>query len=231
MSSTPKKPKNKPGQARTLTRQKIVANAIALSDQAGYETLSMRKLAAKLGVTAMSLYNHVANKDALLDLMLDRIVAEFETPSPQGNWQEMMRRRAHSMRNAFLRHSWAPPLMISKIALGDEILRDLNATVGCLVSAGFSYAQADWAKNAIDSHIYGYTLQELNYPVAPDEYKSAAARFLPKISKADYPFVHGAAKEIIDGNYDGITRFDFGLDLILDGLQKQLDAAATDPRP
>ncbi len=222
---------NKPSQNRTLTRQKIVAKAIDLSDHAGYEALSMRKLAAKLGVTAMSLYNHVANKDELLDLMLDQIVAEFETPTLHSNWQEMMRRRAHSMRNAFLRHSWAPPLMISKIALGDEIMRDLNATVGCLVNAGFSYAQADWAKNAIDSHIYGYTLQELNYPVAPDEYKATAARFLPMISKADYPFVHRAAKEIIDGNYDGVTRFDFGLDLILEGLQKQLDAAATAPRP
>jgi len=81
------------------------------------------------------------------------------------------------------------------------------------------YAQADWARNAIDSHVYGYTMQELNYPVEPGDYRAAAAQFLPMISN-DYPFMHGAAVEIIEGKYDGMTQFSFGLELIIDGLKR-----------
>ncbi len=207
---------------RPLTTQMIVTRAMELADKEGFDTLSMRKLAGALGVTAMSLYNHVAGKDDLLHLMLNRVVAEFESPDIGGAWEEMMRRRAHSMRRALLRHRWAPMLLMSEIAIGEEILRDTDATVGCLVTAGLTYAQADWARNAIDSHVYGYTLQELNYPVAPEEYKAAAKQYLPMISKADYPFMHAAALQIIDGKYDGMTRFDFGLEIILDGLNRWL---------
>ena len=213
----------KPKKRRGLTSEIIVNKALALADEEGFEALSMRKLAGSLGVTAMSLYNHVSGKDDLLDLMLNRVVAEIESPTVGGNWAEMMRRRSHSMREALLRHRWASPLLIAKIALGEEILRDINATLGCLVSAGFTYGQADWARNALDSHVYGYTMQELNYPVAPEEYKTAATQFLPMISKADYPFMHEAAIQIIKGQYDGMTKFGFGLELILDGLKRGLD--------
>lgn len=213
----------KPVKRRRLTPEAIVSKALRLADEEGFEALSMRKLAGSLGVTAMSLYNHVSGKDDLLDLMLNRVVAEIESPMVGGDWAEMMRRRSHSMRQALLRHRWAPPLLISKIALGEEILRDINATLGCLVRAGFTYGQADWARNAIDSHVYGYTMQELNFPVAPEEYKVAAAQFLPMISKADYPFMHEAAAQIIGGEYDGMTEFSFGLELILDGLKRWLD--------
>jgi len=212
----------KPKKPRSLTTEKVVSKAIELADEKGFEALSMRKLAGTLGVSAMSLYNHVAGKDDLLDLMLNRVVSEFESPLVNGEWVEMMRRRAQSIRRALLRHRWASTLLISKIAIGEEIMRDINATVGCLVTAGFTYAQADWARNAIDSHVYGYTMQELNFPVAPDEYKAAAAQYLPMISKTDYPFMHEATLQIIDGNYDGITQFEFGLELILDGLKRWL---------
>ena len=104
-------------------------------------------------------------------------------------------------------------------------MHDINATVGCLVTAGFSYAQADWARNAIDSHVYGYTMQELNIPVEPDEYRAAAAQYLPMISNTDYPFMHEAAVQIIEGKYDGLTQFSFGLELVLDGLKRWLDDA------
>ncbi len=205
---------------RVLTAEQIVSTALALADQEGIDSLSMRKLAGSLGVTAMSIYNHVAGKDALIDLMLNKVVAEIESPIIGADWEEMLRRRAHSMCQALRRHRWAPTLLISKITLGDEILRDINATVGCLVTAGFTYAQADWARNAIDSHVYGYTMQELNMPVEPEEYKDAAAQFLPMISESEYPFMHGAAMQIIDGKYDGMTQFSFGLELILDGLRR-----------
>ncbi len=219
-SSSPASPKSGARKPRALTRDKVITQAMALADQDGFDALSMRKLAASLDVTAMSLYNHVTGKDDLLDLMLNRVVAEFELPQIDGPWDEMMRRRAGSMRQALLRHRWAPALLISKIALGTEILRDINATLGCLITAGFSYAQADWARNAIDSHVYGYTMQELNFPVAPEQYQAAAAQFLPMISRQDYPFMHQAAMQIIEGKYDGMTRFSFGLELILDGLAR-----------
>ena len=204
---------------KTLTPEKVVSKAMELADSGGIEALSMRKLAHTLGVTAMSLYNHVEGKENLIGLMLNQVVAEFESPEIGGDWQEMMRRRAHSMRRALLRHRWAPTLLISKIAIGDAIMHDHDTTVGCLVTAGFTYGQADWARNAIDSQVYGYTIQELNYPVAPEEYRAAAAQYLPMIPKQDYPFMHEAAVQIIDGKYDGVTRFDFGLELILDGLK------------
>lgn len=213
----------KPIKRRTLTAEKIVSQALTLADEESVDALSMRKLASSLGVTAMSLYNHVSGKDELLDLMLNRVAAEIESPEIGGEWQKMMRRRAHSMRQSLLRHPWAPTLMISKIALGDEIMRDINATVGCLVTAGFSYAQADWARNAIDSHVYGYTMQELNFPVEPEEYRAAAAQYLPMLSKSDYPFMHGASVQIIDQKYDGVTEFGFGLELIIDGLKRWVD--------
>lgn len=215
--STPRKNSGKP---RSLTPQKVVAKAIDLANESGFEGLSMRKLASALNVTAMSLYNHVANKDALLDMMLNEVVASFETPKTGGDWADEMRRRAQSMRRALLANRWASTLLISRIAMGQAVLCDTNATTGCLVSAGFTYAQADWARNAIDSHVYGYTIQELNYPVDPSAYKAAAAQYLPMIPKSDYPFVYEAAKQIIDGTYDGIVQFDFGLELILDGLTR-----------
>ncbi len=180
----------------------------------------MRKLASGLGVTAMSIYNHVANKDELLSLMLDHVVGEFERPAIDGDWKDLLQRRAHSMRQAFLRHPWAPPLLISTITNGTQTMADIDATLGCLINAGFSYAQADWARNAIDSHIYGYTLQELNFPVEPSEYKTAAAQYLPVISKAEYPFLHGATMALVEGEYDGVTHFEFGLNLILEGLDR-----------
>lgn len=205
---------------RTLSLAKIIERAMEIADKDGIDALSMRKLAGALGTTAMSLYNHVENKDVLLDLMLDQVICEVQTPDIDKPWDAMMRRRAMSMRQALLTHRWAAPLLMSRIAIGEAILRDTDATTGCLVSSGFSYAQADWARNAVDSHVYGFTLQELNYPVDPAEYKAAAAQYLPMISHDDYPFMHGAAVAIIEGHYDGITQFDFGLDLVLDGLKR-----------
>ena len=207
---------------RKLSPERIVEHALALADAEGLEALSMRRLAATLGVTAMSIYNHVASKDDLLDRMLDRVVGEFDSPEIGGDWVAMLRRRATSAHAALLRHSWAAQPLLSRISLGPAILHDIDRTIGCLVTAGFSYGQADWARNALDNHIYGYTLQEPNYPVSPAQYQQAAAQFLPMIPQAEYPYMHEAAQQIIRGDYDGKTRFDFGLDLILEGLQRWL---------
>lgn len=209
-------PKNR----RTLSREKIIDRALKLADEVGIDGLSMRKLASELGTTPMAIYNHVSNKDELIDLLLARVVGELELPEIGAPWQEAMRKRAHSMRNIILRHKWAAVLLISKISLTDEVLSDVNATIGCLIQTGFSYAQADWARNTIDSHIYGYTLQELNMPVSPAQYKDAASQYLPMVDKEKYPFMHQGAVQVIDGTYDGVIDFSFGLELILSGLEK-----------
>lgn len=205
---------------RTLTVEKIIAAAVAFADREGFEALSMRKLAHELQVTAMSLYNHVENKDELLDLMLNAVVAEIDSPYETGDWDVMMRRRAHSLRDVLIKHQWASTLLISRIVLGEAIYRDSNASIGCLLNAGFSFAQADWARNAIDSHVYGYTIQELNYPVAPQHYQATAADYLSNISKEDYPHMYEGALQVSAGVYDGQTQFGFGLELILDGLKR-----------
>ena len=211
-----------PRKRRTLSAEKIVTKAMELADKDGTDALSMRKLAGSLGATAMSLYNHVDGKDQLLGLMLDRVVAKIESPDTDGEWELMLRRRAHSMRHVLLRHRWASALLISRIIMSDVFMRDVNSTTGCLITAGFTYAQADWARNAIDSHIYGYTIQELSTPVQPEDYISVAKQYLPMISKTDFPFIHAAVVQIIDEKYDGKTDFDFGLDLIFDGLKRWL---------
>ncbi|MAM63747.1 MAG: TetR family transcriptional regulator [Maritimibacter sp.] len=195
-----------------------------LADAEGLEGLSMRRLAGALGVTPMSLYNHVAGKEELLDAMVDAVVAQIDSPEIDGDWRAMMRRRALSMREVLMRHRWASIPLISRMTSGAAILRDTNATLGCLVTAGFTYPQADWARNAIDNHVYGYAFQEVNYPVDPEGYKAAASRFLPRIPASEYPFLHEAARQIAEARYDGITRFEFGLDLILDGLEAWKDA-------
>lgn len=215
---------------RSLTIDKIIAAGLAYADQHGFDALSMRKLAAELNVTAMSLYNHVSDKDDLLDLMLNEVVTHIESPVVGAPWEEMMRRRAYSMREVLLRHHWAPTLLISRITLGEAILKDIDTTVGCLVHCGFTHPQADWARNAIDSHVYGYTIQELNFPVDPEDYRAAATEYLPMISKEAYPYMYAGALEVIEGRYDGRTDFSFGLELILTGLARWLENGGTGPQ-
>lgn len=212
-------------QRRTLTKAKVLDSAIRLADAEGLDGLSMRKLAGLLGVTPMSLYNHVANKEMLLDAMVNAVVEKVESPQIDGDWRAMMRRRALSMVDVLIRHPWASIPLISRMTMGEATLHDVNATIGCLVTAGFSYPQADWAKTAIDNHVYGYALQEANYPVSPQEYQEAAAAHLPQISETDYPFLYEAARQIAEAVYDGKTQFSFGLDLILDGLSDWLNAS------
>jgi hypothetical protein len=124
------------------------------------------------------------------------------------------------MREVLLRHPWAAGQLVSRITLGDAVVRDIDVTTGCLVTNGFTYAQADWARNAINNHVYGFILQELNFPVEPEDYRATAAHYLPAIDQHKFPFMYAGALEIIEGTYDGILSFEFGLDLILDGLER-----------
>lgn len=209
-----------------LTRERLLAAAMRLADAEGIEALSMRKLAQELGVEAMSLYNHVASKDDVLDGIADIVVAEIEAPAIGADWKAAMRRRATSAHEALLRHPWAPLLIASRVNIGPAMLRYVNATIGCLREAGFSYEMADRAWNAIDSHIYGFTLLELNFPLESSEYASAAKSFLPLIPASEYPYMRALSELVIEGKHRGVQDFQFGLELLLDGLERLLHRSA-----
>ena len=206
----------------SLSRERILQAAVELADEEGIEGLSMRRLADRLEVKAMSLYNHIANKDDLMDGMVDRVIAEINW-SPQGaHWKVALRQRANSAHAMLLRHPWATMPIVSRVNVGPAMLSYIDATLGCLHQAGFSLEMADHIWNAIDSHIYGFTLQELNFPFDPDEYAEAAKQGLVLIPADRYPHMNYLTHEVIDRRYDGVHSFDFGLDLILNGLESLL---------
>lgn len=203
-----------------LTRQRILENAIALADEKGIDALSMRTIATSVGVKAMSLYNHVKNKDDILDGMVELIVSKIEIPKTGGDWKEQMTRRATSAHSVLLDHPWATMVLMSRVNIGPNMLQYVDGTLGCLLDAKFSYVSADHAWNTIDSYIYGFTLQTLNFPFAPDEYKDAAEEFMPQLPMEEYPHLAGLSMHVIEGKHDGLHDISFGLNLILDGLDK-----------
>ncbi|EMY60048.1 tetracyclin repressor, C-terminal all-alpha domain protein [Leptospira terpstrae serovar Hualin str. LT 11-33 = ATCC 700639] len=193
--------------------------AIQLADNSGLEELSMRNLALHLGVEAMSLYNHVKNKDELLDEMVDSVVSKVTLPKIGGDWKKEMKKRARSARQILIQHPWVTMLVVSRMNVGQSMLTYFDATLGCLHSAGFSLQAADHIINAIDSHIYGFILQELNFPIQPKEYAETAESFLPNLKSSPYIYLTKLTEEVISGKYNGLHQFEFGLDLILDGLE------------
>ena len=203
-----------------LSRERVLQAALRLVDDGGLEALSMRKLALELGVQAMSLYNHVANKDDIIDGLVEIVVGEIEVPSFDLDWKTAMRRRSISAHEVLLRHPWATMPLVSRINVGPLMLGYINATLGCLHEAGFSLEMADQIWNAIDSHIYGFTLQELNFPVEAENYSEAAKTGLPMIPADKYPYMNQLTHAVIEKRYDGIQNFEFGLELLLDGLDR-----------
>jgi AcrR family transcriptional regulator len=209
---------SKPKRER-LSRELVLQAAVSFADEHGIESLSMRRLGQELGVEAMSLYNHIKNKDDLLDAMVEIVVADIEAPKVGGDWREAMRRRANSAHDALLAHPWATMLLVSRANVGPRMLRYVEATVGCLVEAGFSYVLADRAWNAIDSHVYGFTLQELNFPFDPSEYGEVAKQFLPMLPADEFPHMRALSELVIEGKHDGLQDFSFGLEILLVGLE------------
>ncbi|MBW4621492.1 MAG: TetR/AcrR family transcriptional regulator C-terminal domain-containing protein [Cyanosarcina radialis HA8281-LM2] len=203
-----------------LSRERVLRAALRLADEGGIESLSMRKLAEDLGVKAMSLYNHVVNKDDLLDGIVEMVVSEIEVPDLSIDWKTAMRRRAISAHDVLLHHPWATMALMSRVNVGPAMLRYVDATLGCLREAGFSFEMADWAWNAIDSHIYGFTLQELNFPFEATEYSEAAKTGLSLIPADKYPYLNQLTHQVMEGRYDGLHDFEFGLELILNGLDR-----------
>jgi AcrR family transcriptional regulator len=215
-----------PSARSRLSRQRILRAAIAIADERGIESLTMRKLGDALGVEAMSLYNHVANKDDLLDGMIDEVFAEIELPAAGEDWRPAMRNRAVSVRAALARHRWAIGLMESRTSPGPATLRHHDAVIGCLRRSGFPVALAAHAFAALDSYLYGFALQERSLPFdTPAETTELARAMLAEFPAGEYPhLVELTVDHVLQPGYDFGDEYGFGLDLILDGLARALDA-------
>src|SRR5918994_3558423 len=205
-----------------LSRERVFQAAVALADERGLESLTMRALGDELGVEAMSLYHHVGNKDELLDGMVDVVFGEIELPTTDLDWRSAMRRRAISTREALARHRWAIGILQSSTSPGPASFRLVDAVLGCLRDAGFSVEDAVHGYSAQDAYIYGFALQEKNLPVGtPAELAEAAQGVSRRFSAEDYPFIaETIAGQVTRPGYDFADEFVFGLDLILDGLER-----------
>jgi AcrR family transcriptional regulator len=205
-----------------LSRERVFQAAVVLADERGLESLTMRALGDQLGIEAMSLYHYVANKDELLDGMVEVVLGEIELPTTDVAWKTAMRRRAISTRQALARHRWAVGLLQSRTSPGPANFRLVNAVLGCLRDAGFSVENAAHAYSALDAYIYGFALQEKTMPVdTPAELAEAAENIRRQFSADDYPHIAETITEhITKSGYDFADEFEFGLDLILDGLER-----------
>jgi AcrR family transcriptional regulator len=210
-----------------LTRERVLETAVARADAGGLEALSMRKLGQELGVEAMALYHHFANKDALVDAMVDVVFSEIDVPEAGPDWRAAMLRRAISVRDALLRHRWAIGLMESRRTPGPANLRHHDAVIGSLRSGGFDIAMAAHAYSLLDSYIYGFALTKMNLPFqASEEVGEVAQTMLEPFPAGEYPYLLEILTDhVMKPGYDYGDEFEYGLDLILDGL-----GPAGDPR-
>lgn len=206
-----------------LTRERAVAAAIALADRAGIDALSMRSLAKALGVEAMSLYHHVANKDEILDGMVDAVYAEFATPVVGAPWRAEMERRAWSVREVVNRHRWAILLLGSRRNPGTGTLRHHDAVIGCLRKDGFSLLATAHAFAVIDAYLYGFLIQELTLPFeSAEQTQELAEEIVGSMSVEEFPHLAELAMEhVMRPGYDFGEEFGYGLALVLDGLARE----------
>lgn len=183
----------------------------------------MRRLGQALGVEAMSLYKHVANKDEVLDGIADLVMADVEVPDPDDDWRAALRRSAISAHTVLLRHPWASGVIESRRTAGPSRLRYLDAVIGTLARAGFSMPMIARAFMALDSHTYGFTMQELVWPFdmsEPSSASEAAASMLDELPTGAYPNLEAMGAMVMASAGGAPVDFEFGLDLILDGLQR-----------
>lgn len=226
-------PKGSNEEARPrLSRERVVATAVEVADEDGIEALTMRRLGQALGVEAMSLYNHVANKEDLLDGMVDHVFAEIELPVEGMAWREAMAQRASSLRDALLRHRWATALMDSRTAPGPATLRHHDAVLGASRRAGLSVEMAAHAFSLIDSYVYGSVLQQLTMPFnageeLDDEGREAMAVMVSGPMAEELPHLAElTVAHVLEVGYSFASEFEFGLGVILGALDPD---AATSP--
>jgi AcrR family transcriptional regulator len=212
-----------------LNRDRVLRAGIALADEHGIAGFSMRRLAQELGVVPMALYKHVASKDELLDGMVDIVFSEIEAPAAGGDWKAELRKRAVSTRDALRRHPWAVGEMEGRGTHGPSNLKVHDAILGCLRAAGFSVEMTVRAMSVQDAYIYGFALQQIDMtPQTPEDFAAVAQQQMVDYAHAlaDYPnLVEVVGGYVAKAGYDYDAEFLFGLDVILDGLQRLLDGS------
>ena len=203
-----------------LSRERVLRAAVAIADAGGVAALTIRSLAHELGVKPMSVYYHVANKDEILDGIVDIVFSDIELPVIGGDWRSEMRRRAHSARRVLRRHRWAIGLMESRPTPGPATLRHHDVVLGTLLAAGFSPAMTAHAYALIDSYTYGFALQEASLPFeGPGTVTAVAEPIMDRFAANQYPHMARMATQYyLQSGYDFGAEFDFGLNLILDAL-------------
>jgi len=221
--ATPTNPATKP--RAPLSRERVMRAAVALADENGITSMTMRRLGEALGVEAMSLYNHVANKDDVLDGMIDVVFGEIDLLASGTDWKTAMRQRGISARAALTRHRWAIGLMESRTTPGPATLRHHDAVIGTLRNAGFSIELTAHAYSALDSYIYGFAMQEPSLPFdTAQETADIAQAIMARFSPGEYPHLTELTIEhVLQPGYSYANEFEYGLDLILDSLERAID--------
>lgn len=210
-----------------LTRERVLLAALELADAHGIEALTMRRLAQELGVEAMSLYHHVRNKQDLLGAICDLVVREYEMPEPGEPWKAAVRRMAISAHEALLRHPWAASVLLSGTPESRARIRYMDAVLGAFRTGGFSAGMTDHAYHALDSHIMGFTLWVVGMNLGTQEdLASMATDFLRELPQDELPYlVEHIHQHLRPRDPDEVGEFAFGLDLLLDGLERLRDEA------
>jgi len=212
-------------QARVpLSRDRVLRGAMAVADAGGLEGLTIRSLANELGVKPMSVYHYVANKDEILDGIVDMVFSEIELPSADGEWRPELRRRAISARAVLRRHPWAIPLMQSRTSPGPATLRHHDTIIGALRAGGFSMEMTAHAYALMDSYVFGFALSEAALPInGPETVTEVAEGMMHLFDPAAYPhLVAFSVEHVLKPGYDFGAEFEFGLDLVLGGLERSV---------
>ncbi|WP_411284546.1 TetR/AcrR family transcriptional regulator [Lapillicoccus sp.] len=215
-----------------LSRDRVLDGAMVVADAGGLDSLTIRSLAQTVGVGPMSIYHYVANKDEIIDGIVDLVFGEMDIPSPDGDWRTQMHRRSVSVRLVLRRHPWAIPLLQSRTAPGPATLRHLDAVIGCLRGAGFSVEMTAHAYALIDSYVYGFALSEASLPFnGPETVADVAEAMMQRFSTGAYPhLLQFSSEHVMKPGYDFGAEFEFGLNLVLDSLADRATARRTAPK-
>jgi AcrR family transcriptional regulator len=220
---------NSPRERAPLSRERVLRGAVTVADAGGIGSLTIRSLAQELGVKPMSVYHHVANKDQILDGIVDIVFSEIELPSLAGEWRSEIRRRAISARRVLRCHPWAIGLLESRTTPGPATLRHHDAIIGTLRGAGFSVEMTAHAYALLDSYVYGFALQEAALPFAPETVADVAEPMMQQFPAGEYPhLVELATEYVLQPGYDFGNEFEFGLNLILDALARSIPDNGSD---
>jgi AcrR family transcriptional regulator len=224
------KPASDRTQERTpLSRERVLRSAITIADSGGIGSLTIRSLAQELGVKPMSVYHHVANKDEILDGIVDLVFSEIELPTVGGDWRSEIHRRATSARSVLRHHPWAIGLLESRTTPGPETLRHHDANIGTLRAGGFSVEMAAHAYALLDSFVYGFALQEATLPFeGPETVAEVTGPIMQRFAPDEYPHLFEMATQyVLRPGYDFGDEFEFGLNMILDALARSIPGSGS----